>query len=109
MMDDRTRYIFDHYSHLMTPTEREAYLRVGIALKLGSVTINGAALSENPEVVALTRDGRDAFHKAVAERIAREHADEVYFHHCPQCGGLCRTPKARQCFRCKHRWHGEGT
>jgi hypothetical protein len=103
-MNDRT-----HYSHLMTPAEREAYLRVGIAFRVdGGVTINGAALSENPEVVALTRGGRDTFHETVAERIAREHADEVYFHHCPQCGGLCRTPKARQCFRCQHRWHGEG-
>ncbi len=67
MMDDRTHYIFDQHAHLMTPAEREAYLRVGISVRVDDgVTINLAALSDDPGVVALTRDRRDAFLVAVA-------------------------------------------
>lgn len=51
------------------------------------------------------REGMDAFLARVAERVLREHAEEVFLNHCPRCGGLTRTPKAQLCLHCGHDWH----
>ena len=40
-----------------------------------------------------------------AQRILDKHSDEITFNYCPRCGGLAKTPKARQCRFCDHGWH----
>ena len=38
---------------------------------------------------------RHVYHKECDQRVA----------HCPKCGGLLRTDRARQCPHCLHSWH----
>jgi hypothetical protein len=57
-----------------------------------------------PVVRQLLADGPIEFKRRVAQRILREHGDAVFLNLCPRCRGLCRTPKALQCFRCGHSW-----
>jgi hypothetical protein len=108
MDETHIRYIFDHYFHLMTPAEHEAWRGMGLLAvggPYGPVPRSLASMSDDPQVVALAAKGREVFRRDVAERIAREHPAEVVFNYCPECKGLCRTPKAKQCPHCKHRWH----
>jgi hypothetical protein len=62
-------------------------------------------LSDDPEVLQLASRGMPAFMEQTARRILAEHKDQVFLNYCPACGALARTPKARQCARCKHDWH----
>jgi hypothetical protein len=59
----------------------------------------------DPEALALMTHGLEPFRLAVRERILRDHPDKVVLNYCPKCGGLARTPKARQCQWCFHDWH----
>jgi hypothetical protein len=106
-MDDLSLYVFTHYERLLTPAEREAHFGMGLFAvgdSLGPKRVSSASLSENPEVRALAALGDVEFRRRVVERILREHAAEVFLNRCPGCGGLCRTPLARQCMRCGHSW-----
>jgi hypothetical protein len=107
-MDDLTRYVFQHYEHLLTPAEKKAHFGMGlfgVNGSFGPVAQSLASVSEETEVRELAALGDVAFRRRVVERVLREHATDVVLNRCPRCGGLCRTPRARQCFRCKHDWH----
>jgi hypothetical protein len=105
-------YIFNHYDRFMTPVEREAWFKMGIAEKVpgpdGPITRTLASMADDSAVVALAAKGRDWFRRDVAQRIVEQHREEIAFNYCPKCGGLCRTPKAQQCPHCKHHWHSAG-
>ena len=64
-------------------------------------------LSDDPEVLLLARDGYDAFVLVTGQRILRDNRDRIVLNYCPRCGGLARTPKARQCRFCGKDWHNE--
>jgi hypothetical protein len=94
-MDDLTQYVLAHYRGLLTPNELEA-AKVPPRPAAMSAAIRSAT-SEDLRLAAVRRQ--------VVERILREHAADVVLNRCPRCDGLCRTPRARQCFRCNHSWH----
>src|SRR5260370_29517489 len=119
-------YVFRYHGHLMTAQERRAYwhlVRTAKAmdgrsdwaaqtearnkLSHGNEKVNG--LSDDPEVLNLTREGLGVFVARTAHRILDEHPGEVRFNYCCRCGGLARTPKARQSRFCRHDWHKEIT
>jgi hypothetical protein len=105
---DRARYILDFYSRFLTPEEQDArlcafLLKGGRDPKLWETERCTAAIESR------LRDGPDKCLEEIAARVERDHDGEMYFHACPKCGGLCRTPKARQCFRCHHDWHDRPT
>ncbi|MDR6238778.1 hypothetical protein [Aureibacter tunicatorum] len=56
--------------------------------------------SDDPRVLDLLKDGDLAFRRRVAERIYKEHFDELERNLCPKCGGIARTPFAKQCRYC---------
>jgi hypothetical protein len=93
--DDLSQYIIRHYDHLLTPVERQ-----GVKGTIRPVTRSDAVRSDSAEDRRLA-----AARRQVVERVLREHTAEVVFNRCPKCEGLCRTPKAHQCFRCGHAWH----
>jgi hypothetical protein len=64
-------------------------------------------ISDDPEVLRLANDGYGAFNLKTAQRIFQQHSEELRFNCCPRCGGVARTPKARQCRFCHHDWHGD--
>lgn len=62
-------------------------------------------LSNDPKVTELLKDGHFTFRMNTAERIYRDHKNELNLNLCPNCGQIARTPKARQCRFCWHDWH----
>jgi hypothetical protein len=109
-----TRYVWDHYLHLMTDFER----RVGFAVIGRQKVANmGAAashpllarwgLADDPEVNAALADGVEAFRRQVRERVLSSRPDEVFVNRCPRCQRVVRTPRAQQCFWCGCDWHNQ--
>ena len=113
-MDELTRYIVSYYPNLMTPSEKLAQ-RSSIAeekaenLEPGTLQtmLRKKWCSNDPEVLALLKDGRETFLRNVRDRILREHANEVFLNYCPKCGALTKTPKAQQCPACFYSWHDD--
>jgi hypothetical protein len=118
-MDDKlARYVVIYYPHLMTKSERRArgHLITTIKATRGRSDLNAQAearndpdfapsLSNDPEVLSLAAGGMKAFREATAARILNEHRGEIFLNRCPECGGLARTPKAKQCRFCGYDWH----
>jgi hypothetical protein len=120
---EKARYIFAHHGDLLNKQERAANRHLTGTAKITRGRSDAAAqieaakspsrvrelLSEDPQVLELARYGYDSFVLRTAERILTYHADKIAFNHCPQCGRLARTPKARQCRYCRHDWHSKST
>jgi len=124
-LDNRTkesieaRYVFSHYGHLMTERERRAFRHLGGTIKATHGRSDEDAqhearnfpnhlrklLSDDPEVLALARGGFNSFVVNTGQRILNEHRKLIFLNYCSQCGGLARTPKARQCRFCGNDWH----
>jgi hypothetical protein len=116
---DKAGYIVRYYNHLMTVQERRAHRHLIGTAKLTHGRTDAAAqaeagsrshpvrelLSDDPDVLELASEGIDAFVARTAQRILDEHANKVFFNHCPKCGALAKTPKARQCRFCYRDWH----
>lgn len=115
---DMAEYVLRYYDHLMTKQEHLAHRHLIGTLKLTGLS-NPAAqakakcdssprrelLSDDPEILDLTREGFEPFLMRTAERIFKDHRDKIVLNYCPKCGGLAKTPKARQCRFCFHDWH----
>jgi ribosomal protein L32 len=113
------QYVLQHYAHLMNPHERAVYRHLTMLYKQrgdgppapgtadDSARLEGPArrwLSEDAAVLRDANAGWDAACEKIAQRIIRDHLDEVYLNHCPTCGALTRTPTARLCLSCGHSW-----
>jgi hypothetical protein len=121
MGDDEARYAFQYYGHLMTRQEQLAFRHLGGTMKATLGRSDRAAqeevragsthlrklLSNDPDVLRLSRDGYDAFVLQTGQRILKDHQGEVLLNCCPRCNALARTPRARQCRFCGHDWHTE--
>lgn len=49
--------------------------------------------------------GRKRLEETIATRLLHDHKDIL--NNCPICGRLARTPKAKQCRHCEHKWFGQ--
>jgi hypothetical protein len=110
-MDELVPYIIKNYSHLMTLYEHLAYGSIQIGGKIenaSSEAINAsrvdALIAKDLRVKGLLKNGPEAFLQSLCDRILREHAEQVVVNRCPKCGGLARTPEAKQCPKCFHSW-----
>ena len=113
-MDELTRYIFYSYFGLLTFKEKAAYKTSFAEEKAGNLEpgnlqdfLREKWDSRDPEVLELLKNGRDEFMRNVKDRILREHPDKVFLNYCPKCGGLTKTPRAKQCPKCFFSWHGD--
>lgn len=113
-MDELTKYIVTYYPNLMTFKEKAAYKTSFVEEKAENLgpgklqrTLRERWGSNDPEVLALLKNGREEFLHQVRERILREHPDEVFLNYCSKCGALTNTPKAKQCPKCFFSWHGD--
>lgn len=114
-MDELTHYVFTYFPHLMTPDETAANRVIFWQEKARQLDGEARAKRENitrkhfstddPNVLKLVKKGREQFIADVVERILREQRDQVVFNDCPKCQTLARTPTAKQCPKCFHRWH----
>ena len=85
------------YRMYMDKTEDNAHMRKIMATR-GWIT-------ERSYVTEYLRNGYEEFELSVARRILEETLDKVFLNNCPKCDRLARTPYARQCRHCGHRWH----
>jgi len=116
---DLAQYIVRFYGELMSKQERQAYKRLYSTIqathgrsaqqeaKRGPRPLR-EMLSEDPDVIRLVEGGMEKFVERTAKRILHQHAERILLNHCPRCGALARTPKARQCRFCGHDWHDLG-
>ena len=61
--------------------------------------VYGIGDEKTDELVAL---GKEKLSNKIAERLLKENSGIV--NKCPNCGKLARTPKAKQCRFCGHKW-----
>jgi len=60
---------------------------------------------KDKEILDLLDNGYEEFKRISADKILKEHKDNVFINNCPKCGRLARTPLAKQCRKCGHNWH----
>jgi len=109
-------YVWKYCRHLITDVEKLAYKKLLLDKKAdtsssGLAEALGRRVQEfsTSEVTAALASGPDAFLERVAERVLREHPQEVFLNRCPRCNALCRSPRARQCPECHHTWRSAST
>lgn len=93
-------YLLSHYAELVTPQERKAAFMGTLRTPEGD-----RWATDDPQVLALLANGKQAFTQALEQRLLTQHPGKVFINRCPKCGGVTRTPKARQCRFCHHSWH----
>jgi len=112
-------YVLNYYARFMTDKEKLANRHLMGTVKATRGRSDLAAqqevrnssshfrnlLSDDPEVLELTRDGAEGFLQRTAERIMAAHSDEIQVNRCSRCGEVAKTPKARQCRFCLFDWH----
>lgn len=116
-LDRLVWYIYSNFRHLLTEEEWDVYMMWVSSRKLMHTQLRNVRLSpwytraleiatRYPAMVEqLNRDGYGSVLMAAAQRVLREHGERNILHRCEKCGGLCRTPKAQQCFDCGYDWH----
>ena len=113
-LDELTRYVYRHLSHLLTAEELAADRAYHVCAKYVAGYSNEIlrqfglpdVKAEYPNLMRrLAEHGFAEVMHAAALRVVREHSDQNILHTCPKCGGLCLTPKAQCCFKCGFDWH----
>jgi hypothetical protein len=109
-----TKYIWDHYTHLLTDDEshvaRAVFAKekeaVASSPKMASrIRDKWGVPDDDPVVMAELADGVDAFRRRVRDRIVADHPKDVSINRCGQCHCVVCTPLAQQCLWCGHDWH----
>jgi hypothetical protein len=107
-------YICRHYRSLMTEIEQNAEMTFLVQAKAATMEQgapvrvrmeNHVSRANEPEVASLLSLGIGAFRHSVAERILRQHGQEVFVNRCSHCHRIVQSPKAHQCLWCGHSWH----
>ena len=115
-MDNETaKYIITYFSNLLTDAEKMAIKHTHSIYKRGDSAGENTSwtriykkagwITDEQNVLDLLKGGFEQFELNVANRILSENADSVFLNNCPKCGKLTKTPYARQCRHCSHRWH----
>jgi len=105
---DLAYYVVRYYPNLMTDVEQRAngHLIATLKATMGrddtgaqeeakQKKIYRRLISDDPEVLELSRDGLQAFRARTATRILQDHGNDVFLNHCPRCHKLARTPRSK--------------
>ena len=109
-IDELSWYVIEHYIELLTPDELAALRAFRINAKSESIDspehkkLLKRWAPETEKSRQLMANGVVAFYDTTRDRVLAEHSDTVVLNRCPECGALARTPAARQCPKCIHRW-----
>ena len=111
-------YVVRYYSNFMTDVERRAngHLMGTMKATLGRDDAlaqqealgekqYGRWVTDDPQVLALAKNGMQEFRVRTATRILADHSGEVFLNFCPRCHEIARTPRAQQCHVCGYDWH----
>lgn len=115
MNNETAKYIINYFSNLLTSEEKMAIKHTNSMFKLEhsnsknpnltKIYQENGWLTSDQSVLDLLKDGYDNFELNVANGIMVQSPDKVFFNNCPKCNKLARTPYARQCRHCGHKWH----
>ncbi len=104
-------YIINHYSNFFSLREVAAYKHAFAAEKAGNFKsqelkdkITRDLGINDKDALQLLDNGFLEFKRRSAEKILKDHHDEIVINLCPKCGRLARTPLAKQCRHCGHNW-----
>lgn len=112
-----TRYVCNHYQHLMTDFECITLNAILARQKSAMVPPNDPEMARiigerfelihDSKVNKALAQGDEAYRRQVRDRILNEHSDQVFINRCPQCHCIIRTPEAKLCLWCGHAWHDQ--
>lgn len=110
-MNEHAYYIIQNFRSVLTEGEEKTVRTMRGLLKTTGAERQRAVMRKrgwiadrDPEVLRLLADGEDAFWDRLVTRVRAEWP-AVVWNECVKCGGLTRTPLARQCLHCGHDWH----
>ncbi|SFE07520.1 hypothetical protein SAMN05518672_104386 [Chitinophaga sp. CF118] len=103
-------YIYQYCQKFQTKDELMAGKTVLYNLKTQSETMLSMMrrkgwISDDPVILDMIADGRDALKSRIVKRIWNEHQHELSLNLCPACNKITRSPNASQCRFCFHDWH----
>lgn len=111
-MDELARYVFDWCRELMLPEELAVHKHFGVRQKMESAESSAMKermatnwLSKDPNILRIVDQGESAFYAGVIDRLRSEGKLNGVLNLCSKCGGLARTPIAKQCPHCFYSWH----
>jgi len=67
--------------------------------------IRKGLIKEDPKSLKIIQEGFEQFIIKTATRIRSESKNQYCLNKCPECERLTRTPYAKQCRKCGHKWH----
>ncbi|WP_164012379.1 hypothetical protein [Pyxidicoccus trucidator] len=99
LKDPLLEYLLRHYRDLLSESEQKA-------ATVGRIqTADGEKwATDDRESLSLLARGREALAANLEARLLAEHPGKVVINRCPKCGGVARTPQAKQCRFCQHTW-----
>jgi len=106
-------YISNYYHQFFNENENSAYRHLNSLYKLDGESEDSPRykvykrkgwITTNKEALELLKNGETAFFINTANRIIKEHRNEIFLNYCSNCQKLARTPKARQCRHCGNKW-----
>lgn len=103
-------YIYQYCRQFQTPdeliaTKTVSYLSANPSERVIAMMRERGWISDDPLILDMIADGRDALKSRVVKRIWNEHQHELSLNLCPICHKITRSPEARQCRFCFHGWH----
>jgi len=115
-LDRLTCYIYRHFPNLLTEEECSAHRLHFASTQLHAGPWNPEAFRKNfriseteqkyPDLMRrIEQLGLSRVMSEAAHRVVRDNPERQLLHTCSRCGGLCRTPVAKQCFDCGYDWH----
>lgn len=121
MTYQEAKYIVDYFPRLMSKVEKQALRQRLLSFKLGTpknyngntshyerkkkLFIERLGYKDDPEFLRPFDEGYEQFILKTGKRIAVDTPTEYVINRCPSCNEIAKTPYARQCKQCKHRWH----
>ena len=60
---------------------------------------------ENSKLLDCLKQGENSTKSWYVDQLIANYKDQIHFNHCPNCNTITRTPKAKQCQNCFHKWH----
>ncbi|RZS92010.1 hypothetical protein [Aquimarina brevivitae] len=107
------KYIVNYYHKFFNEKENIASRHLNSLFKLNGESQSSPRykiykrkgwITTDKEALELLKNGETEFLLNTAQRIVKEHKDEIFLNYCPNCQKLARTPKAKQCRHCQHKW-----
>ncbi|MBQ4805549.1 hypothetical protein J8L88_21985 [Aquimarina sp. MMG015] len=110
---ETAKYISNYYHQFFNEKENIAHRHINSLIKLNGESENSprfkiykrtGKITSDKEALELIKNGETEFLIDTANRILKEHKEEIFLNNCPNCQKLARTPKARQCRHCGNKW-----